>query len=173
MKYSADWHHALLATVDGVSLEKMALNLESVDSSHWHSASASSGFATPGNANSQLFGSLSHKNDFFSLANRSFSPNQDGYRDFLQLDFSLDDAGYMLRLDIFDLEGRLFRQLAHNHLLGEEESIYWDGLGDDEEIGRNGIYILKGTIGSSKWRCTMPEEELHINLLIERNCSEF
>ena len=51
--YNKSWHNPLLATTDGVSLEKINPNSTSSEPSNWQSAAEKTNFATPAQKNSQ------------------------------------------------------------------------------------------------------------------------
>ena len=51
--YNKSWHNPLLATTDGVSLERLNPDSSSSEFKNWQSASEKSGFATPAQKNSQ------------------------------------------------------------------------------------------------------------------------
>jgi hypothetical protein len=79
LDYDHHWHSALLAGETGVSLERIRADLPTNQSSNWTSASAPSGYGTPGYRNSEFL-SGSESRDLISVDPKIFSPDMDGYR---------------------------------------------------------------------------------------------
>jgi hypothetical protein len=138
--YYENLHHALIDDKSGVSLEKADYNIPSSVLSNWHSASASDGYATPGYANSQA-ASVNLKNAL-TIEPEIFTPDGDGVDDVTQLKFALDTHGYIANAYIFDINGRMLKQLAHNQLLGVNDQIIWDGKSANNEIVAVGYYVI-------------------------------
>lgn len=138
--YAEDLHHALIDDKSGVSLEKTDYNVPSSQLSNWHSAAASEGYATPGYANSQVI-PLSTKVSF-TIEPEIFTPDGDGIDDLAQLNFKLDTHGYIANVYIFDINGRMLKQLAQNQLLGTNDIIIWDGKSGNSDIVAVGYYII-------------------------------
>lgn len=142
--YTEDFHYALLDDEEGVSLERIHPNTRTQDASNWHSASAKVFFGTPGYQNSQFFATTTDPNTtaVFDIPNSTFSPDGDGFEDFLLVNYLNDKPGYTANIRIFDANGRLVKDLAKNELLAIEGSIKWDGLTDEQNKARIGIYVL-------------------------------
>lgn len=141
-EYREEWHHAMLDDKNGVSLERLSPGDNGTDRNNWYSAAGSIGFATPGLKNSQ------HRPDDYgggdiSLDHYIFSPDQDGYEDLLVMRYKLDRPGYLLTVEVYDLQGRRVRDLVKNELLGLEGLVVWDGFDSGREICRTGIYFLE------------------------------
>lgn len=141
--YSDDWHFSLLHDHEGVSLERLNPSLPSQDKNSWHSASSAVGYATPTYINSQ-YQALSNTNtkNPFSLEPPVFSPDGDGYQDVLNIQYAFDNPGHMATIEIFDREGREVRTLLNNQILGTSGYLNWDGLTDNGDKARIGVYIL-------------------------------
>lgn len=140
--YSEEFHNALLDNERGVSLERLSPMLPTQSAGNWHSAAAQSGFATPGYRNSQFFPPGEAGTTVFTLNQRTFSPDGDGFADLLLLDYQTDQSGYLASIRIFDAEGRPVRELARNQLLATEGRLKWDGSRDNGERARTGMYLL-------------------------------
>ncbi|MBA4853098.1 lamin tail domain-containing protein [Emticicia sp. BO119] len=138
--YDDNLHHTLIDDKSGVSLEKADYNLSSSVPSNWHSAAASEGYATPGYANSQ--GILSNQKNAFSIEPEIFTPDGDGFDDVTLLKFRLDIYGYIANAYVFDINGRMLKQLAQNQLLGSSDQISWDGKNASNEIVTVGYYVI-------------------------------
>ena len=75
-----------------------------------------------------------------------FSPNGDGVNDVAELAFSVVLVGRSraVSVDVFDLSGRLVRQLDEQREVGAGSyRIEWDGSGDDGRMVPPGIYALR------------------------------
>ncbi|MEZ4958649.1 MAG: lamin tail domain-containing protein [Saprospiraceae bacterium] len=140
--YDENFHNPLLSNVDGVSLERLNPNTQTQDKNNWHSAAASAGFATPTYLNSQFLPGQPVADDFFEISEPTFSPDGDGYKDFLSINYNMDKPGYSAKVKIFDAEGRLVKMLANNELLAASGFLRWDGDTDDGAKARIGIYVL-------------------------------
>lgn len=139
--YDEDMQFALLATNEGVSLERINFNRPTEDNSNWHSASQLVGFATPAYENSQ-FMELENIVDDVQIKPEIFSPDNDGFEDIANISFTFDEPGYVANIKIYDSKGRLIKYLANNQLLGIDGIFSWDGLDDKNQKAPVGIYII-------------------------------
>lgn len=139
--YYEEMHYSLLSGNEGISLEKVATDGNSADKTLWHSASESSGWGTPGAPNSVLT-EHSERGDKINLSTARITPDNDGYEDFLVIDFKLHGLGNILSIDIFDEAGRFVKRLTDNLLAGYEATIVWNGTAEDGKLVGTGIYIL-------------------------------
>lgn len=162
--YEKSWHNPLLATVEGVSLEKIYPDLLSSEVSSWQSAAEKRGFATPAQQNSQ-FRNLENTpsvSTAFWLEKDSFSPDDDGFEDTLLLHYKLDKKGSVANIQVFDGSGRFTKSLSANELLDAEGIIRWQGERTDGTKATVGIYILviemtfsNGTTTRQKLPCAL------------------
>ncbi len=139
--YNERQHYPLLASRKGVSLERINYDRPSSDKSNWHSAAQSVGYATPGYKNSQYADNILEQSKI-SLSPEVFSPDNDGYNDFLTISYQFDEPGYTITLAIFNSNGGLVRYLARNEMLGSEGYFIWDGFDDKDMLCPIGIYIV-------------------------------
>ena len=140
LNYSESMHFQLLNSFEGVSLERLSSDLPTAQVSNWHSASESSGFATPGAENSQsLF--IENMTGVFKLSPSIFSPDNDGIDDVIQFHFSEMKSGCVGSLTIYNERGIRVKRLVRNEYLGPEGIAIWDGLSDNGEALAIGIYI--------------------------------
>ncbi len=140
VKYSDKWHYRLLKNAQGVALERIDYNGPSV-ASNFHSASASSGYGTPGYKNSQNLDEANVKGEI-TIVPEVFSPDHDGIDDLLTIHYSFPAAGYVANITIFDASGRPVRYLQKNSLSGIKGYFRWDGLDDKDRKLPQGIYIV-------------------------------
>ncbi|HPF52933.1 MAG TPA: gliding motility-associated C-terminal domain-containing protein [Draconibacterium sp.] len=141
LDYTEKMHLPVFQDREGVSLERISFSASSFEKDNWHSASALSGFGTPGYKNSQSAKELPEKVTVH-FEPEAFSPNSDGYNDFYQIRIQTDHPGYLCTIRIFDTSGNMVYILAQNALLGTTEEINWNGK---EESGRRlslGVYIV-------------------------------
>lgn len=160
--YTDDLHFALLTDKEGVSLERINFTAPTNNANNWHSAAASVRFATPGYRNSQFFAETPLANEIITLANTTFSPDNDGFEDYLLLEYNTDQPGLTANIRIFDANGRLVKKLAQNVLLSANGNFKWDGLMDDSSKARLGIYVVwvelfssGGKVAQQKLSCVL------------------
>lgn len=143
--YDQSMHNSLIADKEGVSLEKVVLNLP-LTAKNWASGSKSTNYASPGYENTNNLTEISGNNDeIFTLENKSFSPNQDGLQDELRILYNLPAIGYIANLKVFDSNGYLIKEIANNELLGSQGFLVWDGTDQNGQISRIGNYLLIGS----------------------------
>ncbi len=142
-EYSEDYHTGFIADKNGVSLERISFSSNTNDPSNWTSGAESTGFGTPGYENAQVIANPTiNSSDFFEIINPTFSPDQDGFKDFMQINFTLNQTDYLATIKIYDDQGRPVRQLLPNQILAPSSTLNWDGTLDDGSAARMGIYIL-------------------------------
>ncbi|MFK7908645.1 MAG: lamin tail domain-containing protein, partial [Chitinophagales bacterium] len=139
--YFDDWHYSLLRDENGVSLERIDVNAPSQDSNNWQSASEGVCFATPGYQNSQFFAPTDNGKNV-SVEPTSFSPNGDGFKDFTTIQYEFDQTGFTINISIFDSRGQEVRQLVQSKLAGNSGNFKWDGILENGEKARLGIYVV-------------------------------
>jgi len=140
LNYSESMHFQLLSSFEGVSLERLSSELPTAQESNWHSASESSGFATPGAENSQSL-LIENMSGAFELSTSIFSPDNDGMDDVIQFHFSEMKSGCVGNLTIYNERGIRVKRLMRNEYLGPEGIAIWDGISDNGEALAIGIYI--------------------------------
>jgi len=141
--YTEDFHSELLSPNDGVSLERLRPKAITQDGSNWFSAASTAGFGTPTRENSQARSGLEPVGEeTFSIVSPTFSPDGDGFEDFLELSYTTDRTGFLARVRIFDAQGRLIRTLRRVELLGGSGTLRWDGGNDEGRKAKAGLYVL-------------------------------
>lgn len=140
-EYTEDMQFALLASKEGVSLERINFDRPTNDKTNWHSASEMAGFATPAYENSQFLQTEDVK-EIVQVEPEVFSPDNDGFEDFANIKFVLSEPGYVANIKIYDAKGRLVRYLSNNQLLGVNEIITWDGLDENNQKTKVGVYVI-------------------------------
>lgn len=140
VSYSEDWQFSLIDHSDGVSLERISPNASSNQTSNWHSAAESIGFATPGRVNSQY--QYVGTSESISLQKDVFSPDQDGFEDILVVNYAFSASGLLAKARIFDDFGREVKTLFSNELMGTTGFFTWDGVNTEQAKAPIGIYVL-------------------------------
>jgi len=141
LDYDHHWHSPLLANESGVALERIRTDLPTNLASNWTSATAATGFGTPGYQNAQ-YSMDSEDSDFISVEPKVFSPDMDGYQDFLFVHYHLPMAGFIGTISIYDIYGKMVRKLVDNIIWGTAGSFRWDGLDEQQRLLPMGHYIL-------------------------------
>ncbi len=151
----------LLNSTDGVSLERLNFNLPTNDESNWHSAAETVGYATPAYKNSQ-YTDENPKDDDIIVSPEIFSPDNDGFDDVVSFTYNFDKPGYVANVTIYDSKGRTIRRLLTNELISNKGVLTWDGINDNKEKARVGIYLvyfeifdLDGNVKKYKRTCVL------------------
>lgn len=159
--YKADWHHAIVDDLNGVSLERIDPNGPSNDANNWHSAAAASCYATPAYLNSQNYVAAPSEQTV-TLEPKVFSPDSDGFQDFLNIQYAFDEPGYTSNIYIFDERGREVMHLVKNQLAGREGIYKWGGETNDGTKANIGVYVvvveifkLDGTVEQIRETCVV------------------
>ena len=139
--YKDDWHFKLIDDAEGVSLERINVNSKSNDEQNWHSASSSVGYGTPTYKNSQAYVHGSDEGTIH-VEPKVISPNNDGVDDLAAIKYTFDEPGYVANISLFDVNGRLVKQIQRNALCGRLGQFMWDGLNEQNQKLPNGIYIF-------------------------------
>lgn len=140
--YLDDYHYPTLEEDDGVSLERISLQVPTQEPDNWHSASSLVGYATPGYENSQAQ-ALAQGDSEVSLGSQVFSPNLDGDNDVLAINYQFDFVGANARVYVYDTRGHLVRRLQENILLDPAPgTFFWDGFGDGGQKLPIGMYVI-------------------------------
>lgn len=139
--YSAKMHSPFLASVNGVSLERISLAKSTSDKSNWASAASSAGYATPGLPNSQVTANSEIIEEIVPEP-IVFSPNGDGYHDQMDIHFSFSKPGYVANVSIFDITGRVVKYLVRNESLAQQGIWVWKGDSDTGQRLNLGVYII-------------------------------
>lgn len=138
--YSDKWHNRNISNTKGKSLERINPSLNGNDPLNWSTSVDFLG-GTPGKINS-IFSENLNKENNISVSPNPFSPDNDGFEDFTIINYNLTQPTAQVRIKIFDNRGRLLRTLLNNAPSGQSGSVIFDGLDDDGQVLRIGIYII-------------------------------
>ncbi len=139
--YDANLHHVIIKDPEGVSLERLDYERPTDDETNWHSAAETVGFATPGLENSQFVTSTNFSENVV-LEPQTFSPDNDGFDDVLNINYQFDQPGAVANIEIVDTEGRPVYTLTQNEVLATQGTVTWDGATNNGLKARSGMYIV-------------------------------
>ncbi|PIO47840.1 MAG: hypothetical protein CMR00_08130 [[Chlorobium] sp. 445] len=144
VRYSPRWHNPFFSSTRGLSLERINPNGGSNDARNWTTSTNREFGGTPARQNSTFAPSpeISGTASTLALSPNPFSPDGDGRDDFLVIRYQLQGTANRIRIKIFDARGRLVRTLANSEPSGAQGEVIWDGLDDNRQPLRMGIYIL-------------------------------
>jgi Lamin Tail Domain len=147
LKYTKTFFNPLLPnSYDGVALERINPNKPTNDKSNWQSAAATVGYGTPAYRNSQYLEDtpsvLAASEEVFTIPKPTFSPDDDGFEDYLLLHYKLDKAGAFAKVSVFDVKGHLVKKWIDNEPLATEGDLKWDGETNEIIKAPIGIYVI-------------------------------
>lgn len=143
-RFSEDMHSLLLPDPEGVSLERRDPVRPTESPDQWHSASAETGFATPGYRNAHQGAAPAAGSDWLWLPDGVFTPNADGHQDELTVAYQIEAAaGLSLHLRLYDSKGIWLRDLASGLFLQGNGTLHWDGSLSDGRLAPEGAYLLR------------------------------
>ena len=140
LNYSSSWHKKNIYTTKNISLERLNPLLGSNLNTNWSSSVETEG-GTPGKQNSVFAENISRESKV-TINPNPFSPDNDGFEDFAIINFDLTQQLSQVRIKVFDSHGRLVRTLVENRPAASKNSVIFDGLDDNGNPLRIGIYIL-------------------------------
>ena len=141
VSYTDKQHYQLLASTEGVSLERVNPTLPPDKSSNWQSAAQTVGFATPVTKNS-CFREFNATTSLLSIDPEIFSPNSDGYNDVAHIRFNLTEPGWSATVTVYNSRGREVCKLLNNALIDINADIVWNGLNNSNQQVSIGIYVI-------------------------------
>ncbi|MFC2114693.1 lamin tail domain-containing protein [Bacteroidota bacterium] len=162
--YRDEYHFDLLDNTEGVSLERISPDGKSNQPANWQSAASGFGYATPTYINSQ-YSEIKKEETEFWLDPNVFSPDGDGYKDVLIINYAFAGTDNFGRIRIYDVGGRVVKEVVNNDLFGSEGFYSWDGTTAEGELAPIGVYIvlaefnsLNGKTRKYKRSCTLAKK---------------
>ncbi|HEY1010635.1 MAG TPA: lamin tail domain-containing protein [Daejeonella sp.] len=143
--YSEKMHFQLLKKFEGISLERSRFDLDANIPGNFRSATAASGYATPGYKNSQ-FSSFQPGTEEFTLSSKTFSPDSDGFEDLMEVSYNMTVPGMVATVKILNDKGLLIKSLLKNSTLNKQGILTWDGLDEQNNLSGPGIYVIYAEI---------------------------
>jgi hypothetical protein len=141
LNYLDDWHFALIADAEGVSLERIDPEKPTQNADNWHSAASTVGYGTPTYKNSQ-YKQTDNIAAAIEVTPKVFSPDNDGFNDIATIQYQINETGYVANITIFDVSGKMVRHLVKNATLGLKGNWNWDGLDEKGQKLLIGNYII-------------------------------
>ncbi|PIQ08143.1 MAG: hypothetical protein COW71_13335 [Ignavibacteriales bacterium CG18_big_fil_WC_8_21_14_2_50_31_20] len=138
--YNPKLHNKNIAVTKNKSLERISFNIGSNEQTNW-STSVNKDGATPGKVNS-IFAENTDTEKGISFSPNPFSPDNDGFEDFTIINYSLPFTTAQIRIKLFDDHGRLVKTILNNKSVAQSGSIIFDGLNDNGNPLRIGMYIV-------------------------------
>jgi hypothetical protein len=156
VRYDEKMHFALLSGNEGISLEKVRTYAISADPQNWVSASQGSGWGTPGGPNSVAAEKVTSDNQI-TFSSTKITPDNDGFEDFLVIEFNFIRTGNIISVSVFDESGRFIRKVAENFLSAPHTTIVWNGTDQSGSLVTPGIYVMLINVfneegGRSAWK---------------------
>jgi len=138
--YQSSWHNPAFLETKGTSLELINSNISRNENSNWSSSVSEFG-ATPGKQNSINVNNVVSESKL-EISPNPFSPDNDGFEDFTFINYKLNEPLSQIRIRVFDSKGRQVRSIANNQSVGSEGAIIFDGLDENKNALKIGIYII-------------------------------
>ncbi|HSJ66685.1 MAG TPA: lamin tail domain-containing protein [Anditalea sp.] len=141
LDYHENFHHPLLRIPRGVSLERINPYSMPNEPQNWTSASGAVGNATPGFKNSQQF-SVETINSGITVSPEVFAPETAGAQNYTTIQYQMDDPGYIGTIKIFDISGKLIKEIVQNEIWGYSGFYLWNGTDLNGNKVKVGYYII-------------------------------
>ena len=139
--YTQKMHSPLIKEEEGVSLERISLTQPTHDAANWRSATAASGFATPGFINSNTRPEAFTVSGEVQVLPEIFSIEMPG-NDFAQIQYKFEESGYVANVKIYDQQGRAIKEIVNNGTIGYDGVFRWEGDRDDGTKAKSGYYLV-------------------------------
>lgn len=141
LDYTEKMHFPLIKDKQGVSLERSDFKRPANETGNFRSAASSVGFATPGYKNSQYHDNEKNSEEL-TLSSKTFSPDNDGFEDVLQINYKFDKPGLVANVTVYNNQGVSIRKLIKNISISTDGVFVWDGLNEFNERAAIGAYII-------------------------------
>jgi hypothetical protein len=147
--YGKNW------STPGNSVERIDPKGQSPNPANWSPHFGTSS-GSPGAANSVSF-HLPTAGMALTLSPQTFSPDGDGQDDVVAVSVALPGTG-LVRLSVFDVNGRLMKRLIDGEMVESGRVTFWDGTRGDGSRATTGVYLvlleaeMKGAGGSVRAR---------------------
>lgn len=137
VRYAPNWHSGTLRITRGVSLERRDPHAPAALAHNWSSSADVLG-ATPGRVNSLTV----QPADELAEAGLRIGPSPFTPEEGTFIRYRLRAPDATVRVRMFDLQGRVVRELVQGALSGPQGVLHWDGLGENGEALRLGPYVV-------------------------------
>lgn len=134
---SEEAHFPFLASVEGVSLERLDFSRDALSVSQWQSSPAAYQYATPGWLKSPK---STASNTQWTCQPDYLSPNGDGYNDWISFSYQLAQSAWV-QVGIYDRFGHKLKDLSTGEQVPASGQFIWQGRGENGDICESGLYI--------------------------------
>jgi hypothetical protein len=138
--YESTFHSPFVKNPEGVSLERISPDEITNNPFNWQSASEASGFATPGEVNSNKR-SLPSQVSAVRIDPEIIEPGSNATPS-AHIHYDFEKGGFIGNVIIYDGEGRQVKEVARQTLLGAKGFFRWDGDRDDGSRASLGYYLV-------------------------------
>ena len=146
LAYNSTWEFS-----QGISKEKIYIKDENLHN-NWRSSVSKTG-GSPGFQNSVVITQQTIKTGLFSSPT-PFTPNGDGIDDEVGFQYQLSYTTANIKIEIYDLTGRLIATPVNKLRTGSKGVVYWNGINKYNELSRIGMYIVRLTATDTNSRKT-------------------
>lgn len=145
LNYFEKWHLPYYNDYSDKALERLTKSAEINPENNWITAASTTSFGTPGykNAQSQEQIESNSETELFACIQPYFTPNGNGENDVLQFLIQAPVSGCLAQITIFDFQGNEIYQPLHNELIQEQETVYWKGETNTDQLVKAGTYIAE------------------------------
>ncbi|WP_164675085.1 lamin tail domain-containing protein [Anditalea andensis] len=141
LDYHENHHHPLLNVPRGVSLERINPLQMSNEPQNWTSAAGAIGYATPGFKNSQFY-TEENLGQGITVSPEVFAPETSGSQNFTTIQYQMDRPGFVGSIKIFDISGKLIKEIIQNEIWGTSGFYTWNGTDMNGKKVKIGYYII-------------------------------
>ena len=134
--YNEKMHDAGISNKKGIALERVDFGRPASDPENWRSASATSGYGTPGYQNSQYNPATTGIEEGITISYPEI--NLDNYA----IHYRFNSPGYRCRAYVYDMMGKMVTVVANNELLGIEGDLIWNGKRSSGQTLASGVYLI-------------------------------
>ena len=159
MEYQDTYHHPILRSKQGVSLERIDWNMPTNEPSAWQSAASTVNHATPGYKNSQAAWSV-FSQATLTVEPKVFAPDNTGDRDYTRIHYAFAQPGGVANVTIFNAQGQAVKKLASNLTLAATGHLVWDGTDDERQRVNAGYYIIYFEIFDTEGRVNVLKDKV-------------
>ncbi len=155
--YSEKMHHFLIKDREGKSLEKVNPNSISYSTDAlWVSAATENNYGSPTRENSQFLSSGNSSNSILNVFPLGISPDNNGYRDFMEINIKSPAPDYYAKIEIINIMGQEIYDFGGVKLLGNGLKLIWEGQDKWGNRVNNGHYFIRVELvkGEEKMRET-------------------
>ena len=159
MEYQDTYHHPILRSKQGVSLERIDWNMPTHEPDTWQSAASTVNHATPGYENSQVASSALSQATL-TVEPKVFAPDNTGDRDYTRIHYAFAQPGGVANVTVFDAQGQAVKKLANNVTLAATGHLVWDGTDDERQRVSVGYYIIYFEIFDTEGRANVFKDKV-------------